>query len=158
MSVELDPDLRFEDARLGRLLAWWKGEVETLGRLPGRGRFDPLAMKAFLPQVYMVDVLPGIRLRWRLIGTAVTDMAGRDSTGRFFDEIYAGAALDSIAASFREVARTARPLRSFGTFAFAGNARNHVRFEAMEVPLSAAGYTVDLVLGIGVSVPVAPAA
>lgn len=152
--MELDPDLRFEDARLGRLLAWWRGEVEALGRLPGRGRFDPVAMKALLPQVYMVDVLPGMRLRWRLIGTAITAMAGRDSTGRSFDEIYAGAALDTIAASFREVARSARPLRSFGSFAFAGNTRNHVRFEAMEVPLSAGGYTVDMVLGIGVSAPV----
>ena len=159
MSVLLDPTLSWLDPRLGLVLDWWRGAVAARGHLPGRRDVDPVAMKALLPQIYMVDVLvrpPGRRYRWRLLGTGITGMAGRDSTGRFFDEIYEGEALSNFLRSFDAVVDSARPMRSYGSFAFADNARDYVTFEAMEVPLASDGVRIDIVLGIGVSTRVTP--
>lgn len=160
MSVELDPALAFQNPGLGRVLAWWRERCAALGRLPGRRDFDPVAMKPLLPQIYMVDVVAAAgaarRYRWRLLGTGLTGMAGRDSTGRFFDELYAGGTLANFLLSFDAVVATAQPMRSYGSFAFADHARDHVTFEAMEVPLTTDGESVDMVLGIATSTRVTP--
>ena len=61
-----------------------KGEDE----MPARKRFKPGAMKDYLPHLYIVDILEGGRdYRLRLIGTALTDLVGRDMTGSLISEV-----------------------------------------------------------------------
>lgn len=156
MAVQLDPALGFRDPRLGRILDWWQARRTDLGHLPGRQHFDPLEIPALLPNIYLVDVVPPDRFRWRLIGSEITAMAGRNSTGRFFDALYDPATYGNFVASFRAVVQSRRPMRSFGDFAF--TARGYVRFEALEVPLAEDGAHVDIVFGIAVSEPGEPTA
>lgn len=147
MGVELDPDLRLGDARLGRLVDWWREGCARLGHLPGRQHFDPAAWPGLLSHIYLIDVLEaGRRYRWRLLGTAVTEMAGRDVTGRFMDELYDPGIYADSTRSYDAVIATRQPLRSFGTLAFAG--RDYSGFESVEVPLAADGHCVDVVLGM----------
>lgn len=155
MTIRLDPALTFQDPRLGRLLDWWCEKVASLDRLPGRQHFDPLEMAALLPHLYMADVVAGgARYRWRLLGTELNALAGRDVTGRHFDEIYAPDIYDNVVASLAAVVRDRQPMRSYGTYAFA--ARAFVGFEAMEVPLASDGKTVDIILGIAIGMSALP--
>jgi len=59
--------------------------------MPSRQDFDPLKLPVqLLPHIMLIDAsgtMP-IRLRWRLVGTYITERIGRDMTGRFWDEIY----------------------------------------------------------------------
>lgn len=146
MTVHLDPSLQYRDGRLGQLLDWWRMQHAERGSLPGRRQFDPLAMPALLPNIYLVDIVPPDRYRWRLLGTDITDMAARNSTGRYLDEIYEPAAYANLVASFDAVKNRRLPMRSYGNYGFAG--RGFIDFEAIELPLAEDGETVDMVLGI----------
>src|SRR5262245_25491937 len=91
----VDPTLSFADPSLRKLASTWQ-EYAASGRIPDRTVFGPEALHALgvLPSVMLVDVVPGadenaVRFRYRLVGTAIVAVSGRDSTGKFFDELYA---------------------------------------------------------------------
>lgn len=154
MPIRRDPALRFESEHLSRLLAWWRERCGTLGHLPARRDFDPVAMKDLLPYVYMVDVEGDgsagapLRFRWRLIGTELTAMADRNATGRWFHDLYARDTYDDFTASYAEAVRSRRPIRTTGTMAFSGAARDFLPYEALKVPLAGDGLLVDLLIGL----------
>lgn len=147
MGVELDPDWKQQDPRLRRLGAWWEDACAALGHLPGRQHVDPAGWRGLLAHLYMIDVIEdGKRYRWRLIGTAVTELAGRDATGRYMDDLYDVAGYAEATKSYAAVVASRRPLRSFGTLAFTG--RDYSGFDSVEVPLAADGARIDLILGM----------
>lgn len=147
MGVELDPELRFTEPRLARAVDWWQERCAALGHLPGRQHVDPAEWPGLLAHLYLIDVLDGgRRYRWRLIGTTVVELAGRDVTGRFMDDLYDAATYGDATKSYATVIETRRPLRSFGTLAFTG--RDYSGFDSVEVPLAADGRNIDLILGL----------
>lgn len=149
MSVRLDPGLHYSDARLAALHQWWLTKAATRDALPRRADFEPLDMRALLPDLYMVDVLrqtTALRFRYRLIGTAITQRTGRDVTGRFFEDIYPAELLADFSASFRWIVAEGRPLRSYGDMEF--SSQGYLGFEALEVPLATDGNQVDIILGV----------
>lgn len=76
--------------RLREVYAYWQGLCRSLGHLPGRQDIDPVALKAHLPFLWMVDAVPaghGMRYRYRLIGTEIVAARGGDDTGKFTDEV-----------------------------------------------------------------------
>lgn len=76
------------DKRVLRAYAYWR-KAHTPAGLPGRPQIDPLQLRDLLPFVWLVDVQrEPLRLRYRLIGTAVVDVLGRDMTGQWFDEAH----------------------------------------------------------------------
>ena len=146
LQVEIDPGLRFGSPLLGELLVYWQNLRH--GRLPSRADVDPLDMAPRLwPYLELVDILrqPDLRFRWRLIGTHVTEAVERDSTGRFFDELYAPEDLETLAMPFRWVVENRLPLRLFGTSAFVG--KHWLRYEGVYLPLADDGESVVMVLG-----------
>lgn len=57
------------------------------GRLPGRQHVKPEDIAALLPRLWMVDIyINPFRLRFRLVGTAITQTVHREFTGLWFDE------------------------------------------------------------------------
>jgi hypothetical protein len=78
-----------DDPNLAALLRYW--EMKRGARpMPRRRDIDPLDMPpALLPHLELVELAQG-RLRYRLIGTAIVDAMGRDATGRFLDQVFAG--------------------------------------------------------------------
>ncbi|MFC3231419.1 PAS domain-containing protein [Marinibaculum pumilum] len=86
-SFAADPDLTASPK-----LGWLAGLVvraRAQGRLPRVEEVSPrLIGPAALPTVMILDVEgPPRRFRIRLVGTDLSRMAGRDSTGRLFDEL-----------------------------------------------------------------------
>lgn len=73
---------------IGEIVAYWD-RIRPAGGLPGRGHFDPVDVPDLLPNIWLLDVFRDPwRFRLRLIGTAIVDFAQRDSTGRWFDEVF----------------------------------------------------------------------
>lgn len=68
------------------LYEYWLAKGGAEGRVPRRGDLDPAEMIEILPNLAIVEAVDR-RWRYRLIGTRITDIVGRDSTGKYFDEL-----------------------------------------------------------------------
>lgn len=69
------------------LFALWM-ELKGGADMPSKADFKPERMRAYLPNIYIVDIIDGgADYRLRLIGTALTQMVGRDMTGCLLSEV-----------------------------------------------------------------------
>jgi hypothetical protein len=136
-ELNLDLGLAFADPRPKSLLALWRAKRQG-PRLPRRADFDPLALKPHLGWLCIAEVLPGRDdLCYRLIGSAIVDIVGRDVTGRRVSEVMPPAALDV----FGYLMRHPRPARTYGTVAWCD--KGFVSHETLLLPLADDGATVD---------------
>jgi hypothetical protein len=143
--VNIDPTLAFADPSLGDLLAYWHRKRGSR-RMPARADIDPLELKRHLGSLCLIDVFHApLRMRYRLIGTKIVETMGRDSTGKFYDELYSRPLLADIERSFEWIATNRAPLRSFGDAFYAD--RLFYAYEIVNLPLSDDGETVNMVLG-----------
>lgn len=139
-------DMQLRSARLRELYRVWQRLCGNAPALP-RAKLDPLNLPApLLPYLALVETVDGgASLRYRLVGTGVTQALGREFTG------------DSVAAfsrrhhdagimdGYRYVMRTSRPHRHWGDLCNAG--REHVAYERLALPVSRdGGRTVDTIL------------
>jgi hypothetical protein len=128
------------------VLDYWE-EKRSGRRLPLRSDIDPLELKAYLPHLFLIDVLPGAEFRYRLVGGEITERYGRNSTGRTVREIYA--ALPPIAEWLTDmmlaVTRLARPVFASGPLTVIG--KEHVLSEALHLPLADAAGTIKQIFG-----------
>jgi len=69
-----------------RLYDYWQAKGGAEGRIPWRRDIDPLELAEILPNLAITEAVDG-RWRYRLIGTRIVEFVGRDSTGRYFDEL-----------------------------------------------------------------------
>ena len=143
--VNLDPDLQMQEPALRDLYAYWtkkRGDRQ----LPSRNDIDPLELGPYLPNIILIEVqAEPLRLRYRLVGTAITQAMQRDSTGRYYDEIYSEEVLDGIYRSFRWIIEHRAPLRTHGRTFYPDT--NFYDYETLNLPLSRDGTTVNMVLG-----------
>jgi len=74
---------------LRRLVQYWRSKC-VADRLPMRPDIDPVALAFILPNLFIMDVHadeePPRRFRFRLFGTELVRVHGRDLTGRTFHE------------------------------------------------------------------------
>lgn len=127
----------------------WNGK-RAERRMPARGDFDPAEMASLLPHLFLVDVGSspdsGQRcFRYRLIGTAVVNLLGRDSTGKWADEALHGDKTPGIRGLFTLASETKGPV-AFKGYIFFIRDRNWVFVEGLILPLSANGEEVDMLL------------
>lgn len=116
--------------------------------MPSRADFDPAAApRGLLPHIILVDVVrtPQLRLRWRLLGTHITKAMGRDSSGQWFDELYNEKEMALAAASFLRVVETGQPVCTIARAPTENRA--FLTVEAIDLPLSSDGETIDMILG-----------
>jgi hypothetical protein len=61
--------------------------IKPPGRLPGRQHIKPEDIARLLPRLWIVDIhTDPFRLRFRLVGTAISQTVHREFTGWWFDE------------------------------------------------------------------------
>lgn len=139
--------------QLRELLAYWHGKRG--GReLPARADLDALELRPWIGHILMVDVVPAgdaLRFRYRLFGTEFVYYHGRDLTGHWLDEIANVGFRDELLALYRAVVREHKP--QFLAYDYVVDKRRH-RFQAVLLPLSSDGRSVDIVLGCGVRIAV----
>lgn len=145
-KFEMDPALAFRSEVFGDLIGRWTAARETSGTaIPPREFADPFELQEHLGYLQLVDVFHDpVRFRYRLIGTRITALAGRDSTGRWFQDLYSPEFVAEAFKSYRWIIAEKRPLRVSATWQHVD--KGHIRYEALDLPLSADGDTVDLIL------------
>ncbi|WP_298728140.1 PAS domain-containing protein [uncultured Ferrovibrio sp.] len=139
IGMVLDPELSHLVPGAEKLLAYWKANCGSSG-LPDRSRFDPLSLRPYLGNLLIADVedgQPERRFRYRLIGTDLADVSGRDMTGRYFEEIYTPASLAEMRHCFGWVVDHKQPARVFGTLRHANRA--FVPFDGIFLPIATEG-------------------
>lgn len=144
-AFEVDPELQIQHPVLRSALAVWE-RARGAKAMPARADIDVLDIpRAVLAHILLIDVEPGPpeRFRWRLIGTHITGTLGRDSTGRYLDELYEPKAVDVLLTGPRWVMRHRRPVRTLGHASFAG--KSHIRSENVDMPLSDDGERVSMI-------------
>ncbi len=88
MWLNLDPHLRFVEPRPLKLLDYWNAKRGTRA-MPSRAEIVPTELGEHLANLVLIEVgHQPLRLRYRLIGTAITKAMECDNTGRYYDEIY----------------------------------------------------------------------
>ena len=131
---------------------YWLGIHPEKG-LPGRQHLDPLDLRRFLPQLWLVDVQhEPFRLKYRLVGTRIRELVGRELTGQWLDEAHPFVAEDPATLDrFRRVATTGEPSRRRGKpTLFLTDKADFTEFENVFLPLARDGETVDMILSYSV--------
>ena len=142
--VGLDEKLDCQDPDAFRLLEYWQSK-RSGDLLPGRKDVSPFELKSLLGNVVLIDVeRKPLRLRYRLLGTNITRAMGRDSTGKYYDEIYSPELLSEILKSFQWIIENRQPLRTYGEAFYPD--KNFYKYEALNLPLASDGENVDMIL------------
>jgi len=129
---------------LRRLRDYWLGR-RGRRRMPARKDIDPLDIPKLLPKLVLTDVLhEPLRLRYRLIGTFVTDLAGRNATGRWLDEALYGERTDDMLWAYRRCVADRAPVAVREQVQFV--AKDWLTIEALLLPCGEADDRPDLVL------------
>ncbi len=147
LSFVIDPPM-IEPDSLRHVVAYWQ-EKRGARAMAARADIDPLDLKAVLRQLFLIEVLPGASdFRFRLLGTAITERYGRDSTRKTVREVYATtepAIADWYIATLTAVVTSKRPVLSSGPLQAVQ--KEHLVFRAIHLPLSDDGETVNVILG-----------
>jgi hypothetical protein len=136
-GLNVDFHLRFVDPRPLQLLEHWRARCRG-SLLPRRADFDPVSLKAHLGWLCIVEVLPDrCDLVYRLIGSRIVEIVGRDATGKRVSEVLPPAALTM----YRHVMEAPRPVRVFGAVEWRD--KGYISHETLALPLADDGRTVD---------------
>jgi hypothetical protein len=106
--------LRRDEARspaLKQLYAYW--ESKRAGRtLPLKSAIDPAEIKDILPYVIISEVFDGpLRVRYRLVGTEIVKLRGREFTGKWLHELqWNPVFLERLLGEYRMLIDERRPL------------------------------------------------
>jgi hypothetical protein len=96
------PDIR-------SMVDYWRKKAGER-RMPRRTDIDPVEIKAFLPRVTLVDVVPDARrFVYRLVGTEEVASRGADPTGRSVGEAYFAASAEESLMYYEYVSCHAEP-------------------------------------------------
>lgn len=114
--------------------------------MPGRADIDPIEMRDWLARMALIDVgADGSEFRYRLVGTALTELRGSDPTGLAVDAAWPREDAEVILAAYRQVAEHKAPV-----FCHPAQQMHHDQDPAvgiMLLPLSNDGERVDVILG-----------
>ena len=133
---------------LQEIYRYWRA-IHPGDALPGRQHLDPVDLRRFLPRLWLLDVQQEpFRLRYRLVGTRICEMAGRELTGQWLDEAHPAAAPDpGIFDRFRQVVATGTPSRRRGKpMLFLRHKADFTEIENAVFPFASDGKTVDMLL------------
>lgn len=128
----------------------WRA-ISPAGRLPGRQHLDPMAIPNLLPNMWLIDVERGARLRfrYRLIGTSVARAFAKDSTGRYLDEVHSEFAKSPVANYLVEVVEKGIPSWRVGQPSFWA-LQEYLKLERIYLPAARDGVNIDMVFALTV--------
>jgi hypothetical protein len=131
------PDIR-------AIVEYWRMKAGAR-RMPGRTDIDPVDIKAFLPRITLVDVVPDTRrFVYRLVGTEEVASRGSDPTGRSVVEAYFAASAEESLGYYEHVVQTGAPCCFRGNYRAPDGALE--KQDVIFLPLSEDGETVNMIL------------
>ncbi|MEO9959839.1 MAG: PAS domain-containing protein [Nisaea sp.] len=126
---------------LSSLFQFWK--QKSGGRkAPARNDFDVPELLPWLPHLMLSDLLhDGTDIRFRVIGTWITEQFGRDDSGKTASEINFAGRSQSILAQYNLAASEMAPVKFRGAFINYTGAEDFRISERLVLPLSTDGET-----------------
>ncbi len=142
-----DMDFKFDRPELRAMLEVWRTHCRP-NRLPSRAEFDARALKPFLREIVILDIVPHPdRRRYfhRLVGSAIVERTG-ETTGKYLDEILPLAVHEKTAAFFDAAIEHRCPLRVVNDYDL--ESMNHTRGEIFLMPLADDGVRPNMLLTV----------
>jgi hypothetical protein len=136
-----------DDPRLRAMFDYWLSKFRG-DRLPAWKDIDPVEIPRLLGHINVSEVLREdgwVRFRFRLWGTKITDLYGRDYTGLFVEDIMAPGMSEAVQRVFEHTVRTG--LSHFWQIPVPVENREFISNRRLLLPLSGGGETVDFLLG-----------
>ena len=128
-----------------QILRYWLSKRKTT-RFPSRADIEPAAIARLLPDVMLIDVeYPPLRFRFRLVGTRLTRVYGKEYTSRYLDELDLDDHQRAITCDYDEVAQCGVP--HCDEYAYIMHSDRYRHFERLLLPLSDDGQIVNMLLG-----------
>ena len=144
--------LPFTDARLEAAYRYWLRKAGERP-MPRRADIDPAEIPKLLPDVMLVDVMPGRRYRYRLIGTENARAHGINATGRYLDEVLPGVEYKAhVIGLYDECVGERRALYSECLFLSPGRQAPERHTKVLFLPLSEDGTSVNIVFVVQIFV------
>jgi hypothetical protein len=136
-------------AQLRSLAELWAGKRRD-DALPCRSDFSDDDLRPWFGNLLVVDVIGGPqRFRFRLMGTSLVDAAGRELTGKFFDEADISGYEPDVLEDYEETLRSRAPVCKTRRYRpQPGTFKEQWRvYERLLLPLAADGKTINRILG-----------
>ncbi len=141
---EVDEISRVEGTFLKDLMALWQSRLNGR-RMPSRADFDAIELMKFGGRIALIDVEHDPRrYRFRLIGSYITAVLGRDSTGWYVDELYDRSFYTLAVEPYERALRLLEPITSHGNMKRMD--KEFLRFSSLDLPLSDDGETVNMIM------------
>jgi hypothetical protein len=129
-----------KSAALAAALRYWRSKSGA-SSIPSRSQIDPLEMRQFLSKVLMIDVESEHEFTYRLCGTHVAGINGKDLTGQRASEVNLGASSPQFIETYQRAIHGREPILFTGDLWWQD--RQWVGFEQIILPLSTDGATID---------------
>lgn len=146
LSYVVDPDELAPELR--EVKDYWNGKRGARS-MPRRGDIDPVELRHHLPFLSLIEVLDDAQdFRFRLLGTEITDILQRNSTGKTVREVYATAEPDIMhwmIEVYGVVVTRKCPVLRRGTLGVVR--KEFIAFESLHLPLSDDGEHVNMLFG-----------
>lgn len=139
---------QLDDPIFREIFDYWRTKCRG-ERLPARKDIDPTDIGKVLGSIVLIEVLPGTpspRFRYRLWGTRVTELYGKDYTGYMFDQVISPASREKIQDVFEWVIENRTP--HFWQVPVPAENRDFVSNRRLLLPLATDGRTVDMLLAV----------
>jgi hypothetical protein len=129
-----------------RLHTWWD-EHRFDSDVPDRSALEPRDMMPLLPHVSVADAEHSpFRVRYRLVGTRVSEVAGFDATGRYLDELVDSQPDQPRMEFYRSAYVSRRPL--LGATTVPTSTGHPFKYEFGIFPLRKGGHSVEQFIAI----------
>lgn len=131
---------------LRKLFEFWRSKA-GIRPAPMRSEIEVAELRQWLPHILLSDLLEGeADIRFRVIGTWVTEQFGRDDTGRTFEEIGWNDRTRTLFEVYSRAAGTLVPQRSSGSFFSHTGTKDFLLAERLILPLSDDGRRCNKIL------------
>lgn len=131
----------------GRFLSFWTSKFRS-GILPGRADFDVFEMKEWLGRILIMEVLDdGADFRYRLIGTNIVQINGRDLTGKRVTDSQYNENIEQVLSSFRLPVIQRSPIVRRGRLVWRAD-RDFLNYESVHCPLAENGIKINMTIGV----------
>jgi hypothetical protein len=131
---------------LNQLHAYWQRK-RGARPAPSWKEIDPAEIVPLLPHLFLIEAVGAPpRFRYRLIGTGVVALTGRDLTGHFVDENLEPAKFAALVEPYAAVIALARPVAKKGPTIWIEK-RETLEVEVLLLPIANAQDEIALILG-----------
>lgn len=127
--------------RLALLHALWD-QRRGSRRMPARGNVDTMEFRPWMGHLMLIEVADGPQFRYRVYGTALAEVFGRDLTGKTTAALRSDARL-TVEREYAAVCERRLPLLLSH---WRTGVRGHARFSKLVLPFGDDGETVDRLL------------